>query len=1162
MKKLFFYTTLPLLLFVGVFLFTPKTNAETNVSGIISEDTTWTLENSPYIVIGNILVEEGVTLIIEPGVIVKFNEKIVSGGGYYMKIDGALVAEGTEDNKIIFTSDSPRHWGGIRFSEKSIGWDEETNMGSIIKNSIIEHTKYERIYSNYLITISDGAAPLIANNILRLNNLALASNGNPKIINNKIYDGDVVISGSSYFFENEIVGGGLHVSDSSVVSYNNIINSPSSGIWISINGNPTINYNNIVNSGSDGIVFWHRGDPINPGDDPLEIFPTVNNNNIFNNKRFAVSLYETSMDIDVSNNWWGTTATSVIDALIYDHKNDYNLGQVIYEPFLTEPETGAPPIDTTPPSNPEAILPEINCTYSSHYEYLTISWTNPIDKDFNKTKVYRSTQYLEVELSPEELNDFVNCLKEKGMVIYGADWCPYTVQLIDLLGGKEAVGSMYIDCEEQQELCQEKGIMGYPTILINDNKYKKERTLSDFAEITGCEISLNVLGDLIYEGRETQHWFWYEINQTYYYTITAVDFWGNESSGTQFEILIPSCFEEEVIVFPQPSDPFQHPWPPTEGGIDYHILTLEPGWNIISTPRVLLNHEFSVPSTVDNFDIYLLDPTSPTGWQTMQGIGQTEFQPLFAYFVNNKTGENQTLRLNYDFDLTPAQRLFQRTLHPGWNIIGIALPEETLRWGRENKNSWHAQEVLKSINESIIAWVDFTANQGNINSLKVSDQWNFGSKLGSNDLDILSNFKGYGVFVKEKTDNYIGFQDITDFSVKEIKVKGENDKTNVREGQLLQMIAEVFPIDASDKSVTWSVINDIGEANIDENGLLAGISEGTVTVRATANDGSGTIGELEINVILPPPPGELELSLSPENPKEGIVIANKTSNTEGVELLRFELKVEKAKVTLNDIKIEIAATGVTSVDQFVSAVHLYDGTTLIGTETIDALGTTTFTDLFVDIDKDQTKTFTVKVDVRKVDGEFANEGAILVATVRESGIGAKDANYEQLSVGNGTITGGDQPGENIYFYVSAPVISNMNASISPLLDDDNKVRSGRAEISFRLTAQGGEVNIATSGVTVVGTSTNSSATSTAIAPLYQIGGVILNDTTPASDRRISAGSNKTITVQVDIDGTINERHRAQITVIQWRNEDGELFSMPVALMEALKTATVLIESNK
>ena len=73
---------------------------QTNVSGVISSNTTWTLANSPYVVTGNILVSEGVTLTIEPGVVVKFDSEKV------MQIRGELIAQGTSDSKITFTSNA------------------------------------------------------------------------------------------------------------------------------------------------------------------------------------------------------------------------------------------------------------------------------------------------------------------------------------------------------------------------------------------------------------------------------------------------------------------------------------------------------------------------------------------------------------------------------------------------------------------------------------------------------------------------------------------------------------------------------------------------------------------------------------------------------------------------------------------------------------------------------------------------------------------------------------------------------------------------------------------------------------------------------------------------------------------------------------------------
>src|SRR5262245_11727192 len=74
---------------------------QTNVSGGIYVNTTWTKSNSPYIVVDTVVVFPGVTLTIEPGVTVKFadNKRIEVR-------QARLIVEGTITDSIIFTSNS------------------------------------------------------------------------------------------------------------------------------------------------------------------------------------------------------------------------------------------------------------------------------------------------------------------------------------------------------------------------------------------------------------------------------------------------------------------------------------------------------------------------------------------------------------------------------------------------------------------------------------------------------------------------------------------------------------------------------------------------------------------------------------------------------------------------------------------------------------------------------------------------------------------------------------------------------------------------------------------------------------------------------------------------------------------------------------------------
>ena len=85
--------------------------------------------------------------------------------------------------------------------------------------------------------------------------------------------------------------------------------------------------------------------------------------------------------------------------------------------------------------------------------------------------------------------------------------------------------------------------------------------------------------------------------------------------------------------------------------------------------------------------------------------------------------------------------------------------------------------------------------------------------------------------------------------VSSISVSGQGGSTTISVNNgTLQMSANVLPANATNKTVTWSVINGTGSATINSSGLLQAVSNGTVTVRATANDGSGVFGERLITI--------------------------------------------------------------------------------------------------------------------------------------------------------------------------------------------------------------------------------------------------------------------------------------------------------------------------
>ena len=102
------------ILMVGVFA--SLITAQTDVSGVISSNTTWSTNVN---IVGNLLVSSGVTLTIEPGVTVAFQ------GEYYLQIEGSLVADGNATSRIKFTNNTQTpaegYWQHIYFKSNSDG---------------------------------------------------------------------------------------------------------------------------------------------------------------------------------------------------------------------------------------------------------------------------------------------------------------------------------------------------------------------------------------------------------------------------------------------------------------------------------------------------------------------------------------------------------------------------------------------------------------------------------------------------------------------------------------------------------------------------------------------------------------------------------------------------------------------------------------------------------------------------------------------------------------------------------------------------------------------------------------------------------------------------------------------------------------------------------
>lgn len=90
------------------------------------------------------------------------------------------------------------------------------------------------------------------------------------------------------------------------------------------------------------------------------------------------------------------------------------------------------------------------------------------------------------------IEEFAKCLTEKDVKMYGAFWCSYCNSQKEMFG--DAVEYIqYVECDQNDENakiseCVEQEIEGFPTWVINGQKYSGKQSFERLAQLSGCEL--------------------------------------------------------------------------------------------------------------------------------------------------------------------------------------------------------------------------------------------------------------------------------------------------------------------------------------------------------------------------------------------------------------------------------------------------------------------------------------------------------------------------------------------------------------------------------------------------------------------------------------------------------------------------------------------------
>lgn len=99
-----------------------------------------------------------------------------------------------------------------------------------------------------------------------------------------------------------------------------------------------------------------------------------------------------------------------------------------------------------------------------------------------------------VKPGPGTLDSFAQCVKDKGVVFYGAFWCPHC-QNTKAMFGSSAKLLPYVECstpdgQGQTQVCKDAAVESYPTWTRpgDSTRLSGERTLQEIAEFSGCPL--------------------------------------------------------------------------------------------------------------------------------------------------------------------------------------------------------------------------------------------------------------------------------------------------------------------------------------------------------------------------------------------------------------------------------------------------------------------------------------------------------------------------------------------------------------------------------------------------------------------------------------------------------------------------------------------------
>ena len=339
------------------------TDVVTSLAGVLTGDNLHLVkERSPYLVEADCMVSDG-TLIIDPGVEIRF------AGEYSITLDEGIQAIGTEEEKIIFTSDvvdeeytyTTTEWGTYIDENGNEQYGEhevtKTEVGTtywkslnINGSSLVTNNKYEYVDGNILkyCVFEYAQQPIYAKSDVYITKCEFSNNLSPDeygwsqygvklscafvAIDNLFDNGLVLQSSYNALFANNRISADLIIESCSglIVQDNNFFNSH---LYLR---NTSVNkiFENVFESSKVCFSYGLDNNEINSNNFIDCTTPIVDVKEFEYNKNYKINL---------KNNFWGQSNTEELNlkgnksniSFITDYYDDFNKAVVDYSNWLT-----------------------------------------------------------------------------------------------------------------------------------------------------------------------------------------------------------------------------------------------------------------------------------------------------------------------------------------------------------------------------------------------------------------------------------------------------------------------------------------------------------------------------------------------------------------------------------------------------------------------------------------------------------------------------------------------------------------------------------------------------------------------------------------------------------------------------------------------------------